>query len=295
MTSKKLEISWSRPASDGGLSVTSYNLYVNNALEASLNPSLNFYVLDVKEGKTYKLQVSAVNEIGESLLSLANTVLHAMTPDMPDVLTLSSLDYPASISIRWTAPLNTNGDDVWGYRVYLDNGRGGPFRLIYDSVGYSSIYEYQAALAEQVECGYLYNVRVAAVNTAGEGAFNQASIWVGVAPSPPLNPRMTSVTPMSTLSLDWVKPADDGCLPILSYSISKNGVEAIAGVDPSLTTVTDDISVGGAIGTSITYQIKALNVNGASQYSEPLTVKVGLVPNPPTGLAIRQILSATSM
>lgn len=89
-----------------------------------------------------------MNEIGESILSLANTVLHAMVPSMPETLTLAAKDKPATIDINWTIPLESNGDDPWGYRVYLDNGRGGPFRLIYDSVGYSSIYHYQASLKE---------------------------------------------------------------------------------------------------------------------------------------------------
>jgi len=86
--------------------------------------------------------VSAVNEIGESRLSLANTVLFANVPDMPASITLSSNNNPATIDINWSAPLQANGDAVWGYRVYLDNGLGGPFQLIYDSVGYSSIYHY---------------------------------------------------------------------------------------------------------------------------------------------------------
>ena len=99
----------------------------------------------------------------------------------------------------------------------MDNGRGGPFIKVYDSVGYSSIYSYKAT--DAIECGYLYNVRVSAINTAGEGAFIQEHVWVGVPPTAPLNPRMSSVVPMTSLVLEWYKPLSDGCLPILSYTI----------------------------------------------------------------------------
>lgn len=94
-------------------------------------------------------------------------------------------------------------------------------------------------------------MRVSAVNTAGEGAYNQADIWLGVPPSPPLNPRMTSVTPLDQLVLEWDRPTSDGCLPILSYTLSKNGVDHVTDINPTSTAVIDDISVGGTIGALI--------------------------------------------
>jgi hypothetical protein len=92
-----------------------------------------------------------------------------MVPDKPASITLTPMTQPLAIKIDWTAPLNSNGDNTWGYRVYLDNGRGGPFTLIFDTVGYSSIYSYTTGQTENVDCGYLYNVQVTAINTAGEG------------------------------------------------------------------------------------------------------------------------------
>lgn len=95
----------------------------------------------------------------------------------------------------------SNGDDPSGYRVYLDNGHGGPFVKVFDSVGYASIYSYHAT--DSVECGLLYNVRITAVNTAGEGPYIQAHVWLGIPPTAPLNPRMTSVVPISNLVVEW--------------------------------------------------------------------------------------------
>ena len=58
---------------------------------------------------------------------------------------------------------------------------------------------------------------------------------------------MTSVTPMTELVYEWDTPASDGCLPILSYTLWKDGVLK-TNIDPSLTSFTDNITVGGLIG-----------------------------------------------
>ena len=152
-------ISWEVLKSDGGFPVTEYKLYVDNNLLVQLDPSLNYYKLSgLVLGSTYKLQVSAVNEIGEGLISRANSVLFANVPTAPDSLTLSANINPATIDISWTAPLTSNGDSVWGYRVYLDNGKGGPFVKVFDGVGFSSLYFYRAGIDSPLECGFLYNV-----------------------------------------------------------------------------------------------------------------------------------------
>jgi hypothetical protein len=106
---------------------------------------------------------------------------------------------------------------------------------------------------------------------------------------------MTSVVPMDTLVFEWDRPANDGCLPILSYTLWKDGSDHITGIASTATLVTDDISAGGVVGAQIVYKIKALNVNGESSYSEPLVVTVGLIPNPLMNLAVIQHFSASSM
>lgn len=37
---------WEQPTYDGGLSVTSYSLYVDDQVLVSLNPSLNYHTID---------------------------------------------------------------------------------------------------------------------------------------------------------------------------------------------------------------------------------------------------------
>lgn len=236
-------------------------------------------------GTSYKVQVSALNEIGESALSPANTIIFANVPDAPATLTLTpTAGSPSTILIQWTAPASVNGDDVSGYKVYIDNGRGGPFSLILDAASFPSSYSYLAGEIEELECGYLYMVRVTAVNVAGEGAHIAESVHLGNVPSNPKSPAMLSVVPENSLVVSWDKPDSDGCLPITHYTMNKDGSDLADVIAPSVTSFTDDISSNGYIGTQATYKIKAHNVNGESAYSQELTVTVGLVPNAPINL-----------
>ena len=232
-------------------------------------------------GAVLKAQVSALNEVGESLLSPSSMLTFANVPDAPASLTLSpsASDEVSSITIAWAAPTSLNGDSIASYKIYLDNGRGGPFTLIYE--GTPSSYSYVAGVEESLDCGYLYMVRVSATNVAGEGSYIAASTYLGNVPSNPKTPLLVSVVPNTSLTLSWIRPDDDGCLSILNYRVNKDGQDLDNLIQPTATTFTDDISVGGAIGTEIVYKVKAVNVNGDSLYSEELTVIVGLVPNPP--------------
>lgn len=86
---------------------------------------------------------------------------------------------------------------------------------------------------------------------------------------------MTAVVPSTTLTLAWQPPTDTGCLPIIQYVINKNGTDLPATITAGQHSYTDDISVGGTIGTVIAYKIKAINEAGPSVYTEDLVVTVG--------------------
>lgn len=98
---------------------------------------------------------------------------------------------------------------------------------------------------------------------------------------------MAAVTPLVSLTLQWQAPMDNGCLPIVSYVLNKNGVDLSAEfISSDADSFTDTAMTGAAIGTQITYKLKAVNQAGASSYTEPLTVTVGVVPNAPSSLLI---------
>ena len=156
-------------------------------------------------GNQYKLQISALNEIGESALSTSSMIVFANVPDAPASLQLTPTASDAStILIEWEAPEEANGDAVTSYDVYLDNGRGGPFERIFTSI--PSTQAYLAGVTEALDCGYLYMVRVTATNVAGEGTHIAASAYLGNVPSNPKSPAIVSVVPNSVLTISWQRP-----------------------------------------------------------------------------------------
>jgi hypothetical protein len=70
------------------------------------------------------------------------------------------------IQATWTAPVSTNGDVIQGYKLYIDDGMGGDYTLVYDGTGFPNVYTF--IITEQIVCGTVYNVKVTALNSAGE-------------------------------------------------------------------------------------------------------------------------------
>ena len=127
---------------------------------------MNTYYLTGLSYGNYKLEVSSANKVGESLLSFSNTVQFANVPSALATSFLTSTSSP-SLTVAWSASALTNGDAVRGYNLYIDDGAGGDFTLVYDESLISNLYDYTIG-SNFVECGVLYNVKVTAVNVAGE-------------------------------------------------------------------------------------------------------------------------------
>jgi hypothetical protein len=117
-------------------------------------------------GVTYKIEVSSTNDVGESSLSDITSVVFANVPSSPQTLTMTTTSQPA-LTAAWTAPLSSNGDAVRGYTLYIDDGNGGDFTLVYNGSTYASVYSYTID-SSTIECGLLYNLQITAINSAGE-------------------------------------------------------------------------------------------------------------------------------
>ena len=144
-----MTLKWTAPSTSGGFPITSMKLYVDGAELVELNQSQNYYqVTGLSLGAILKVQVSALNEVDESVLSPSSMLTFANVPDAPASLTLMprAASPTSIITIAWEAPTSLNGDTVASYRVYLDNGRGGPFTMIYEGV--PSSYSYEAGIEE---------------------------------------------------------------------------------------------------------------------------------------------------
>jgi hypothetical protein len=86
-----MTVKWLSPKYDGGFPIRSYKLYVDNSLQVELDPSVNVYQLtSLTLGQKLKLQVSALNEVGESILSISSTITFANLPTPPETIKLTA-------------------------------------------------------------------------------------------------------------------------------------------------------------------------------------------------------------
>jgi hypothetical protein len=91
-SSNSIKIGFSSPLKDGGFPITSFKLYVDNNFNQTLTKDEpHIHILSgLTQGTNYKLQVSSMNQIGESELSPPIIFLFAAVPSQPLSLTLSS-------------------------------------------------------------------------------------------------------------------------------------------------------------------------------------------------------------
>lgn len=187
-----MTIKWDQPSYNGGFAITQVNVYINNDPPKVLNQSINTYAItDLTVGETLKVQISAVNEVGEGPKSVASSLLFANVPSAPEITLIPTAGDINTILVSWKAPADENGDSASGYKVYLDNGLGGPFNLIFDGSAFPSRFSFLAGeTTELLTCGRLYQARVTALNVAGESDSDTVSVYLGNVPSNPKSPRM---------------------------------------------------------------------------------------------------------
>lgn len=162
-------------------------------------------------GTSYKVQISSVNEIGESSLSDSLIFLFALPPSSPLTLALKATE--GEITATWNVPTSYNGDYVNGYILYISDDVGGDPQYHDSTEGTPEILSYvftSDANNDPLQCGSTYSIAITAVNLAGESTPTESSILVGQVPSAPVNLKVVSCVPGSTITVAWEPPADTG-------------------------------------------------------------------------------------
>jgi hypothetical protein len=221
-----MTISWNSPPSNGGFPIESYEVYVDNTLHTSVDPSLtSLQLTGLTLGTEYKIEVAAKNKVGEASKNTAVNLLFANVPSAPATLTATSTS--EQVTLAWTAPASINGDAVSGYMLYYDYCNGSEYELVYNGTSVSEVYE--VTLYEpDVSCGSVCNFGVAALNVAGESDLQEVEKRIGEVSDAPDNLIMTSISVGTSVTLEWTAPEDTGCLPIDYYTIERDGADLAA-------------------------------------------------------------------
>ena len=182
VSNDKVQLSWEKPAENGGFPILYYNVYrsVNNEdnfILYDFTYSKTYLDADITAGDTYYYKVTAVNNVGESDFSNVATISPAEAPDAPTGLKATFEN--GSVTLAWNEPTSDGGNPISYYRVYRTSVKGGVYIKLATT-------ENTTFVDMNVEVGMTYYYAVTAVNDAGESDYSpEASIQLVTPPATP--------------------------------------------------------------------------------------------------------------
>ena len=116
-----IAITWQKPVSDGGSTVTSYNVYANEDLVCTwTRGSLACSASSLENGVAYSITVTALNVLGEGPPSQPMVATPGRVPARPT--DVNALPLTGSAEVGWIAPEDDGGYAVTSYKVTASPG-----------------------------------------------------------------------------------------------------------------------------------------------------------------------------
>jgi titin len=291
---QQVDVSWTAPASTGGSVVTGY--VVTGSPSGTCSTSgLTCTVAGLTNGTSYTFSVKATNARGDSVASVSSSaVIPRTTPGAPTSLVATAGD--ASASVAFTAPSSTGGADISNYEYSSDNGTSWKALSPADATSPVSISVRSDSNAALVN-GTVYQVKLRAVNTAGNGTDSDAVSITPVAaitvPGAPTS--LVATAGDASASVAFTEPSSTGGSAITNYKYSTdNGTswKAFSPADaatPVVITIRSDAATALVNGTTYNVKLRAVNSVGDGTASSTVSVTptsgvVLAVPGAPTSL-----------
>ena len=282
-----INATWSSPADTGGRAVTAY------AVQSSTDDSTwtshgtvtgtSTTIGSLVNGQAYSVRVAAINAIGQGPWATTSATPAApppppppppsggggggapppppapvvKVPGLPVISSASSAD--AAVTVAWAAPDDTGGADVTSYAVHLQGA---------DLSTETTVTQTTHTFIPLTN-GEAYRVRVAAVNSAGQGEW---SAWTDdLIPLGPASPpeSVAAAAGDRSAALTWQPPLQTGGSEVMGYTVEVQqgtSVQELA-VDDTGTTL-----VGLVNGMAYAVRVAAVTDVGLGAWSPSLIV-----------------------
>lgn len=186
----QVALSWTVPASNGGSAITGYKIYrslttnTETLLASPAGTGTAYTDSTAVNGTQYFYKISAVNAIGESVLSSevnATPVAPNTVPSAP--LGLVAVASNAQVALTWNVPASNGGLTITAYKIYRSTVSGSETLLASPS-GTGTNYTDLTPVN-----GTTYYYKVSAVNALGESALSGEANATPSLPAPSSAPR----------------------------------------------------------------------------------------------------------
>lgn len=286
---------WEPPLDFGGLQLSGYNVYIATGsgsfsedltAPSKTNPTiLTHTASSLTAGQAYKFKVSATNTIGESLQTDYIYVIASDLPQQPVNPPIIDAITQTSITLTITAiPLGSNGGStITGYIVQIDDGLGGEFSQVQDSMNLQMT-------ISNLKRGRSYRIRYAGRNIVYDQnnlfecdsiRFSESALVVtAIDPFVPLNLRQNpTLKYKDQIVVQWDGPLDDGGSPLIYYTLSIYSVTASSETQVVLSSSAYDYTFTGLTpGYQYLIKIKSHNLVGESEWTDTISAYAGIEP-----------------
>jgi hypothetical protein len=310
-TSIKLTLS---PSPDnGGSPILYYNLYMDNGDLTVPMTKINAYdgtstSYTISSGLTpttkYRFAYTAVSAMGESEQIFESRFAAARLPDKPNDASEGSDTDETHITVTWPVAADTE-IPITGYSLEMRNYYDTNWSLIYNGYNYATILQYSTTAVVQHN-EYVFRYR--AYNFNGPSVYsNELNIVACRNPSGLNAPTYTTST-ITSISIKWTPPTDDGGCNILYYEVYRddgNGSNVYTQVQqadtinkPNLKELEVTTLPAALFGYSFRFALKVITektlVSGATYSPWSNFMLFAGVPGKPLLPPINNILSTTS-
>src|SRR3989442_1352599 len=285
ISSSRINLSWTAPASNGGSAITGYkiersddggttwNTVVANTGSALYINRYSDYFLSAST--TYTYRVSTISAIGTSFPSsiASATTSPATVPDQPRYLSATTAS-PSQINLSWWKPVNSGGTPITGYKIERSDDGGTTWTTVVANTGIAQYINRYSDYFLSASTTYTYRVStISAIGTSFPSSIASATTSPATVPDQPRCLSATTASP-SQINLSWWKPVNTGGTPITGYKIERSD-------DGGTTWTTIVANTGSALyinqysnnlllsSTTYTYRISAINSVGTSLPSSP--------------------------
>jgi len=281
----QVSVVWSAPSSNGGASITDYVIQYSSdsgstwfTFADGTSSTTTATVTGLTNGSSYLFKVAAVNSAGTGTYSSASSSVLVGTPGAPTSVVGTTGD--AQVSLVWSAPSSNGGASITDYVVQFSSNSGTSWSTFADGTSTAT-----TATVTGLTNGSSYVFKVAAVNSAGTGAYSSSSssVLVGTPGSPT---SVEGTTGDAQVVLVWSAPSSTGGSAITDYVVqfsSNSGTSWYTFADGTSTATTATVT-GLTNGSSYVFKVAAVNSSGTGAYSSSSSSVLVGTPGSPTSV-----------